>query len=27
LQQLQERYVLDVETYCDENLISHLYIK
>ncbi len=27
LQQLQERYVLDAETYCDENLISHLYTK
>jgi biopolymer transport protein ExbB/TolQ len=27
LQQLQEHYVLDVETYCDENLISHLYTK
>ncbi len=25
LQQLQERYVLEAETYCDENLISHLY--
>jgi len=27
LQQLQERYVLDAESYCDENLISHLYTK
>ena len=27
LQQLQERYVLDAQTYCDENLISHLYVK
>jgi biopolymer transport protein ExbB/TolQ len=27
LQQLQERYVLDAATYCDENLISHLYTK
>jgi biopolymer transport protein ExbB/TolQ len=27
LQQLQERYVLDTESYCDENLISHLYTK
>ena len=27
LQQQQERYVLDVETYCEENLISHLYTK
>ena len=24
---LQERYVLEAETYCDENLISHLYTK
>ena len=27
LQQLQERYVLDAQKYCDENLISHLYTK
>ena len=27
LQQMQEQYVLDAETYCDENLISHLYTK
>jgi biopolymer transport protein ExbB/TolQ len=27
LQQQQERYVLDTESYCDENLISHLYTK
>jgi biopolymer transport protein ExbB/TolQ len=27
LQQLQERYVLDAAAYCDENLISHLYVK
>ena len=27
LQQMQERYVLDAEIYCDENLISHLYVK
>jgi biopolymer transport protein ExbB/TolQ len=27
LQQLQERYVLDAKTYCDENFISHLYTK
>ena len=27
LQQMQERYVLDTESYCDENLISHLYTK
>jgi biopolymer transport protein ExbB/TolQ len=27
LQQLQERYVLDADTYCDEHLISHLYTK
>jgi hypothetical protein len=27
LQQLQEHYVLDAETYCDENLVSHLYNK
>ena len=27
LQQMQERYVLDAETYCDQNLISHLYVK
>jgi biopolymer transport protein ExbB/TolQ len=27
LQQLQEHYVLDAQTYCDENLISHLYTK
>ncbi|MBW2467693.1 MAG: MotA/TolQ/ExbB proton channel family protein, partial [Deltaproteobacteria bacterium] len=27
LQQMQERYVLDAETYCDQNLIGHLYVK
>ncbi|MGD9044131.1 MAG: MotA/TolQ/ExbB proton channel family protein [Desulfobacterales bacterium] len=27
LQQMQERYVLDTESYCDDNLISHLYTK
>jgi biopolymer transport protein ExbB/TolQ len=27
LQQLQERYVLDATSYCDENLISHLYTR
>ena len=27
LQQLQEHYVLDAASYCDENLISHLYVK